>query len=112
MRPIVSARLNTPSARPMRRPAHAHARENIIGALPVDSVYNRTRSLAASRCLHLAERSMIGLWLRTALVAGLALAAWISGIDTTGNGTESLFLWAATALACAHFAMRFFAGAR
>ena len=55
---------------------------------------------------------MIGMWLRTALVAGLALAAWISGIDTTGNGTESLLLWAATAVACAHLALRFFAGAR
>jgi hypothetical protein len=55
---------------------------------------------------------VIGLWLQTALVIGLALLAWISGIDATGSPTDSLILWTATAIACAPLAFRFVAAAR
>jgi hypothetical protein len=44
---------------------------------------------------------MIALWLQAGLVFGLALAAWISGLDATGTPVESALLWTASALAAA-----------
>jgi hypothetical protein len=45
-------------------------------------------------------------WLRFTLVLGLALAAWISGLDGNGAPAEAAWLWAATALAGAHLVYR------
>jgi Flp pilus assembly protein protease CpaA len=57
-------------------------------------------------------KRLIPLWLQTALVLGLALVAWICGMDATGNPTEVVLLWAVAALACAQLLFRFLPKAR
>jgi Flp pilus assembly protein protease CpaA len=49
---------------------------------------------------------MIPIWLHVPLVLVLALVSWISGMDTTGNPTETSLLWAATALAAGQLVFR------
>jgi hypothetical protein len=55
---------------------------------------------------------MIPIWLQVLLVFGLALIAWISGMDTTGNPTETSLLWAASALTAGHLVFRLLPRAR
>lgn len=45
-------------------------------------------------------------WLPLPLTVVLALAAWISAIDATGDATATWLLWAATAFAGSVFAIR------
>jgi hypothetical protein len=49
---------------------------------------------------------MIALWLQAGLVFGLALAAWISGLDANGTAIESALLWTASALTAASLLFR------
>jgi hypothetical protein len=46
------------------------------------------------------------MWLQLPFVVLLALAAWISGIDSTGDPTVTWWLWAATAVAGSFFMLR------
>ena len=52
------------------------------------------------------------LWLQLPIVVFLALAAWISGIDTTGDPTVTWWLWAATVFAGSFFMIRLVLRAR
>jgi len=49
---------------------------------------------------------MIALWLQAALILGLALAAWIAGMDANANPTETMLLWALAASGGVLFALR------
>jgi hypothetical protein len=51
-------------------------------------------------------------WLQLALALGLALAAWITGMDTTGSSAVSSTLWAAAAITGAHLLFRLLTGTR
>jgi hypothetical protein len=55
---------------------------------------------------------MMPLWLQVSLVAGLALLAWICGLDTTNAAVEATWLWGAAALAGAPLVYRFLLRAR
>jgi hypothetical protein len=55
---------------------------------------------------------MIPIWLQVPLVVGLAFVSWISGMDTTGNPTETSLLWAVTAVAAGHLVFRLLPRAR
>ena len=45
-------------------------------------------------------------WLQFALGLGLAMAAWISSLDTTGSSHTTSSLWMATAIVAAHLVFR------
>lgn len=49
---------------------------------------------------------MIPLWLHLCFALGIALLAWILGMDTTGSLGDQLFLWAAAAFCGAHLFLR------
>ena len=55
---------------------------------------------------------MMPIWLQLPLVFALAFISWISGLDSTGNATETSLLWALTALVTGHLVIRFLRGAR
>lgn len=42
---------------------------------------------------------MIPLWLQIPIVLVLAIASWISSLDTTGDPSDAMLLWMATAVA-------------
>ena len=54
----------------------------------------------------------VPLSLHLALVVVIALAAWITGMDTHGSWTETSWLWAASAIGGAHLILRFLRRAR
>ena len=49
---------------------------------------------------------MRALWLQLPIVVFLALAAWISGIDATGDPIVTWWLWAAAVFAGSFFMIR------
>lgn len=49
---------------------------------------------------------LIPLWLHFPIVLALALASWISAIDTTGDPGDAMLLWTATAFAGVLLALR------
>jgi hypothetical protein len=55
---------------------------------------------------------MFPIWLHLPLVFALALVSWISGMDATGNPTETSLLWAVTALAAGTLVFRLLPGTR
>jgi hypothetical protein len=55
---------------------------------------------------------MFPIWLQLLLVFALALVAWISGMDATGNPTETSLLWAATAVTAGQLVFRLLPRAR
>lgn len=54
---------------------------------------------------------MIPLWLQIPIVLALAIASWISSLDTTGNPGDAMLLWMATAVAGVLLAFKLLAGA-
>jgi hypothetical protein len=54
----------------------------------------------------------IPIWLQIPIVLGLALAAWISGMDANGSPVETSLLWGAATLAGAHLLIRLLAPSR
>ena len=46
------------------------------------------------------------LWLQFVLGLGLAMAAWISSLDTTASANTTSSLWMATAIVAAHLIFR------
>ena len=49
---------------------------------------------------------MLQLWLQFALGLGLAMAGWISSLDTTGSSGTASALWLAAAIVAAHLVFR------
>ena len=45
-------------------------------------------------------------WLQFALGLGLAVAGWISSLDTTGSSVATSALWIGTAIVAAHLVVR------
>jgi hypothetical protein len=55
---------------------------------------------------------MIPIWLQLPMVLGLALAAWICGMDANGSAVETSLLWGGAALAGGHLLIRLLASSR
>ena len=55
--------------------------------------------------------AVIPLWLQIPIVLALAIASWISSLDTTGNPGDAMLLWMATAVAGVLLAFKLLAGA-
>jgi FtsH-binding integral membrane protein len=52
---------------------------------------------------------VIPLWLQIPIVLALAIASWITSLDTTGDPGDTMLLWMATAVAGVLLAFRLLA---
>jgi hypothetical protein len=49
---------------------------------------------------------LIPLWLHLCFALGIALLAWVLGMDTTGSLSDQFFLWVLAVLCGAHLFVR------
>jgi hypothetical protein len=62
--------------------------------------------------LTLRSKASMHLWLQFLLALGLALAGWISSLDTLASSAITSSIWAAAAIVAAHVVFRLFSGTR